>query len=96
MNAQIKTGIPSTNDLLYISGQVVTSWEILAKVLGFNDTELDQLIADNADVFERCYQMLLRWTHKYGSQASYEALAQALQHPVMSQEHLALQYCYKM
>lgn len=95
MSAQIKTGTPSTDDLLNITAQVMSSWEVMAKVLGFHDTELDQLMADNADLFEQCYQMLLRWKQKSGSKGSYEALAKALEHPAVNQQHLALQYCYK-
>lgn len=95
MSAQVKPGIPSTDDLLNISTQVLSSWELLARVLGFQDVELDQLVADNRDIFEQCYQMLLRWKQKCGSQGSYEALARALQHPAVNQGHLALQYCYR-
>ena len=96
MSVEIKPGTPSADDLLNISAHIMSSWELLAKVLGFHDTELDQLMADNADMFEQCYQMLVRWTQKCGSQGSYEALARALKHPAVNQEHLALQYCYKM
>lgn len=93
--ARIKTGIPSEDDLLHISAQVMSGWELLAKVLGFHDVELDHLTTDNTDLFEQCYQMLLRWKQKFGSQGNYKALVKALQHPLVNREHLALQYCYQ-
>lgn len=93
-NQQIKNGTPETNDLLNICTQVTSNWVVLAKVLGFREVELDQLTADHGDGFEQCYQMLLRWKQKCGSQASYDVLAKALQHPVVNQQDLAFQYCY--
>lgn len=91
-----KQGTPETNDLLNICTEVRSSWQVLAKMLGFREVELEQLTEDHADSFERCYQMLLRWMQKGGSQASYDALARALQNPQVNRQDLAFRYCYKL
>lgn len=93
---QIRNGTPKTNDLLNICTEVRSSWQALAKVLGFREVELEEIIEDYPDSFERCYQMLLGWTQKCGSQASYDALARALQHPQVNRQDLAFQHCYKL
>ena len=69
---------------------------MLAKVLGFSEVELEHITEDNTDSFERCYQVLLRWMQKCGSQASYDVLARALQHPQVKRNDLAFQYCYEL
>lgn len=91
---QIKSGTPETNDLLHICNALASRWVELAKVLGFYEVELDQLTTDHPDSFEQCYQMLLKWIHRGGSQASYEVLAKALEHPLVNKQDLALQCCY--
>ena len=93
---QVKKGTPETNDLLNICTEVRSRWQVLAKVLGFREVELEQLTEDHADSFERCYQMLLRWKQKCGSQANYDVLARALQNPHVNRQDLAFQYCYKL
>lgn len=93
---QIKSGTPTTNDLLNICTEVRLKWQVLAKVLGFQELELEQITEDHADSFERCYQVLLRWMQKCGSQASYDMLARALQHPHVKRQDLAFQYCYEL
>ena len=92
---QIKRGIPETDDLLHISHAMSSSWMELAEVLGFHEAELAQLTLDYPDSFEQCYQMLVRWLHKGGSQANYEVLAKALKHPLVNKQDLALQFCFK-
>lgn len=93
---QIKSGTPDTNDLLNICSELRSRWQVLAKVLGFRELELEQIAEDHTDSFERCYQMFLRWIQMCGSQASYDVLARALQHPQVNRQDLAFQYCYKL
>ena len=93
---QIKWGTPETNDVLNICTEMRSRWQVLAKVLGFRELELEQITEDHSDSFEQCYQMLLRWMQKCGSQANYDMLARALQHPQVNRQDLALQYCYKL
>ena len=38
--------------------------------------------------------MLLKWKQKDGPAASYEYLAQALQHPILGKSELATKYCH--
>lgn len=93
---QIKRGTPGTNDLLNICTEMRSRWQGLAKVLGFRELELEQITEDHADSFERCYQMLLQWMQRCGSQASYDMLARALQNPQVNRHDLALKYCYQL
>ena len=38
--------------------------------------------------------VLHMWTEKWGSEATYERLAQALQHPAVKHSNLAAKYCH--
>ena len=96
MGTNFKNGSPSAEVLLNISSETLAKWPILATFLGFSKPELDELTADNVGNFEQCYQILLKWTRKHGSKATYKSLATALENPCVELRDLAFQYCYRM
>lgn len=89
-----KTGTPSTDDLLLVAYELGASWKMLGRTLAIPEAVLEQIEADNPrDLSERCYSVLRRWTEVFGSAATYECLARALQHPMVGRGKLALKYC---
>lgn len=89
-----KTGTPTTDDLLRVAHELGTSWKMLGRTLKIPEPELEHIEVDNPqDQFERCYSVLKRWTEVFGSAATYECLARALQHPMVGRGKLAEKYC---
>ena len=82
------------DDLLLVAYELGASWKMLGKTLAIPEPELEHIEADNPlDLFERCYSVLKRWTEVFGSAATYECLARALQHPIVGRGKLAVKYC---
>ncbi|XP_078371994.1 uncharacterized protein LOC144655584 isoform X1 [Oculina patagonica] len=88
-----KTGTPSTDDLLLLAFELGTSWKMLGRTLALPEPVLEQIEVDNSYLSERCYGVLRRWTEVFGSAATYESLARALQHPIVGRAELAVKYC---
>lgn len=89
-----KTGTPSSDDLLLVAYELGASWKMLGRTLAIPEAVLEHIEADNPrDLSERCYSVLRRWTEVFGSAATYECLARALQHPMVGRGKLALKYC---
>ena len=88
-----KTGTPSNDDLLLLASELGASWKMLGRTLKIPDSVLENIEADNPRQSERCYIVLKRWTEGFGSAATYEFLARALQHPVVGRGKLAVKYC---
>ena len=89
-----KTGTPSTDvDLLLLAYELGTSWKMLGRALDLPKPVLEQIEEDKPDLFEKCYGVLIRWTEVFGSEASDECLARALQHPIVGRGDLAVKYC---
>ncbi len=88
-----KTGKPSTDDLLLLAFELGTSWKMLGRTLALPEPVLEQIEVDNRYLSEKCYGVLRRWTEVFGSAATYESLARALQHPIVGRGELAVKYC---
>ena len=68
----------SVHVLLKVSELVPHKWKFLARRLGVEEHEVQQIRGDNqGDVHEQSYQMLLKWTQSNGG-GSYQALGEAL------------------
>ena len=68
----------SVHVLLKVSELVPHKWKFLARRLGVEEHEIQQIRGDNqGDVHEQSYQMLLKWTQSNGG-GSYQALGEAL------------------
>ena len=66
--------------LARLSGHVTHKWKFLARELGIEDREIQQIRQDNqGDIQEQSYQMLLKWTQNRSSDAgSYQELGDAV------------------
>ena len=91
--SHLRTGKVSDNDIVAISNELGTKWIWVGRLLGLEDTELDDIRENNGSVYECSHTMLLSWKQRSTSQATYEWLAQALRHTAVSKDLIAQKYC---
>ncbi|XP_068705837.1 uncharacterized protein [Montipora foliosa] len=86
----IETATPSRERLEWLSINL-TSWEPLARRLGFSEGEIKGFHNDNEELAKKALSMLLRWKQKKGSDsdASYSVLCAALSHEFVGRKDLA-------
>ncbi|XP_068736785.1 uncharacterized protein [Montipora capricornis] len=82
------TATPSRERLEWLSINL-TSWEPLARRLGFSEGEIKGFHNDNEELAKKALSMLLRWKQKKGSDASYSVLCAALSHEFVGRKDLA-------
>lgn len=66
---------------------------MLGRTLSLPEAVLEQIEEDNPKLDEKCFRMFRKWTEMFGSSATYESLALALQHPAVGRVELAEKYC---
>ena len=89
----LRTGKVSDTAIDAISNELGTKWIWVGRLLGLEDTELDDIRENNGSLYECSHTMLLSWTQKSTSQATYEWLAQALGHTAVGKGLIAEKYC---
>ena len=89
----MRTGKVSDTAIDAISNELGTKWIWVGRLLGLEDTELDDIRENNGSLYECSHTMLLSWTQKSTSQATYEWLAQALSHTAVGKGLIAQKYC---
>lgn len=83
----------TTTCLIDLAFDLSVDWKTLARVLGLSE-EVSRICDDyKRNVFEQAYRMLQTWKRRNGSQATYQALGEALSHDVVSRNDLAQKYC---
>ena len=78
-----------------ISKDLGKDWLWVGRVLGIEDSELDNIRERNTQLYECSYQMLQSWAGKNGDQATYECLARALLHRAVGKRDIAEKYCFE-
>ena len=89
----IKQGVPEDHELLSLAEDMLVIWKKLGLALGLKNSQLDEIEADHLRGVERSYAMLRKWKESRGSEASYERLAQGLDHKAVSRHDLIEAYC---
>lgn len=90
----VKTGQPSKDELDDIASKLEDdSWKKLARRLRIEDPKITAIDKAHDDLFEKAYQMLLHWTHKEGTAATYQVLFEALDNDRVNYRDLAQKYC---
>ena len=89
----MRTGKVSDTDIVAISNELGTKWIWVGRLLGLEDTELDDIRENSGSHYECSHKMLLSWTQRSTSQATYEWLAQALSHTAVGRGLIAQKYC---
>ncbi|XP_068718549.1 uncharacterized protein [Montipora capricornis] len=92
-NFSFKTGIPLSDDVLLIANELGSSWKMVGRALNVPDGVLEQIEEDEPKLFEKCYSVLRTWKETFSSDATYQCLARALQHPLVKRPNLAVKYC---
>jgi len=89
----LKSGTPSSDVLLNVASELGALWKMFGRALRISDPMLEQIEEDERKLNSRCYGVLKTWKEAFGSSATYEGLARALQHPVVGRSDLAVKYC---
>lgn len=89
-----KTGKPDDKELLSLAQEVVSIWRQLGLALGLTDASLDEIHEDNPKALDKAYAMLRKWKESLGSGASYQKLAEGLDHKVIKRQDSIERYCH--
>ena len=89
----MKEGSPSRDELEELSNNLGTSWESVARRLGFHEGEITGFRKDHEEYAKKALNMLFEWKERNGSDATYEALYRALCHRLCQRKRLAERFC---
>ncbi|XP_015757180.1 PREDICTED: uncharacterized protein LOC107336623 isoform X2 [Acropora digitifera] len=92
-SVSFKPGTVSIDDVPLIAYELGPSWKTVGRVLNVPDAVIDQIEADEFEVFDKCCSLIRYWHETYAPDASYRRLARALQHPTVDRVDLAVKYC---
>ncbi|XP_028405339.1 uncharacterized protein LOC114527834 [Dendronephthya gigantea] len=81
------------DDIIYIANDIIGEWKQLGRALGHSDSTLKIIDADNDKVYNKSYEMLIKWTYKMVSKATYGNLAAGFSHPTVNRFDLIEKYC---
>ena len=95
LEGQLKDGQVSKDDMNSISKDFGKDWLWVGRLLGIEDSELDNIRELHTQLYECSYQMLQSWSGKNGDRATYECLARALLHRAVGKRDIAENYCFK-
>ena len=68
-------------------------WQRLGIALGLSEHDTDEIDIDERGVREKAFNLLIRWKQKFGSDATYEALAEGLSNVAVNRNDLVQEYC---
>ena len=88
-----KQGTPADNELLNLARDTVLVWRKLGLALGLDNSNLDEVDADNSKVVDKSYAMLRKWKEFHGVEATFKRLAMGLNHKVINRRDLNDEYC---
>jgi len=89
----VKTDGPTWDELEELGIEIGTMWKTLGRRLGIEDAVLSEIEFVNEELSKKAYQLLRRWRTQKGSEATYQALYDALKHPLVGRLDLAEKYC---
>ena len=89
----VKDGVPTDMDLQLLSRKLGDYWKDLARCLDFEEPDITAFHKQNEELREKALKMLLQWRAKYGSEATYRVLYDALCDECVGQTELAQKYC---
>lgn len=80
-------------DLEGLSLKLGNSWQALARRLSFVRDDIDRFNASEETYTEKLLAMLQEWKQRLGSNATYEALGDALCDELVGRKDLAEMFC---
>ena len=79
--------------MVAIANDLGKEWMWVGRLLQLEDTSLDDIKESHEKQYECSYEMLLLWTRKSSTQATYDWLARVLLHRVIGMREIAEKYC---
>ena len=89
----VKNGSPTEEELEHLSTKISNGWRKLGRRLSFQNAQLKEFDNGYEQISENAFAMLLAWKQKYGSDATYIVLSQALCHNLVNRRDLAEEFC---
>ena len=90
----VKRGTPPDVELEKIGVEIAEKWEKLGRRLGVSDARLAEIYQARDQLSEKGYHMLKHWKQNKGSDATYQALCDALRDGLVQRLDLAEKFCY--
>ena len=86
--------MPSNMVLEELAREICPFWRSLARQLGMEERRITAYGSESEELTEKdAYRMLLHWKQRYGPQASFQVLYNALSHVLVNRKHLAERFC---
>ena len=79
--------------MLSMASEFGKEWVWVGRLLGLEDSVLDDIKEDHTRVYECSYKMLELWGKKLNASATYERLARALLHRAVGMRDVAEKFC---
>ena len=95
-NVEVKSGIPSDDELEELSKRIHYNWRALGRRLGVRESMLTAFDKENEQLIDKAYHMLMFWKQREGGlPATYQVLYEALCHQLVRRKDLAEEFCCK-
>ena len=88
-----KSGNPSEYELEELAHDLGDKWEDLGRHLGFTQAALSAFHKENERLVDKPLRMLIDWKRREGSDATYQALSDALCNKFVGLKELAEKFC---
>ena len=72
----------------------MSSWRTLGRCLGIREKTIEDIVKAGGLRWERAYEMLLLWKQREGFKATYQVLHDALMHPSVNRQDIAVKLRY--
>ena len=89
----VKEGSPTNDELEHLSTKISNSWRTLGRRLSFHEAQLKEFDDGHEQISGKAYAMLLAWKQRYGSDATYIVLSQALCDTLVNRRDLDEEFC---
>ena len=89
----VKAGIPSDDDLEWLSLKLADKWDKLGRRLGFDQARIIAYNKENDGLSEKAFKMLMDWKQSKGSAGTYQVLYNALCHQFVNCKRIAEEIC---
>ncbi|XP_078357687.1 uncharacterized protein LOC144642577 isoform X2 [Oculina patagonica] len=95
VQAAVKVGTPSNDELEELANEIADSWKKLARRLKVEEAKITAIHKENEELSEKAYKILLHWrqTNAPVAPATYQVLFDALNHHLVGRSDLAEKYC---
>ena len=90
----MKAGTPTGDELEEAADLIGTQWIKLGRRLDVSDENLEEINRTHDEILEKGYHMLKDWKKKQDVDATYQALHDALLHPMVDRPDIAEKLCY--